>query len=170
MNVQGARVRTLLILSAAIGATVAGGIRADEIQPPFTKDGLWEATTSHTMAGKTTQTTLKMCQSRDTQQKERELSAQLRQKDQCTHTTTQPGPGTYVTEKKCTTGPNAGSTSKSTMTFQGDTAYRLDMHMNRAGTESAMTIEAKYLGPCPPDMKPGDTVLADGQKINITGK
>ena len=114
--------------------------------------------------------TMKICQDHGTQQKDRELSAQLRAKDQCAHTTTQTGPGVYVVEKKCATGPNAGSSSKSTMTFQGDTAYRLDMHMtNNSGAESAMSIEAKYLGPCPADMKPGDTVMPDGKKISIGG-
>jgi hypothetical protein len=163
-------VKALLILNAAIAAAVFGNVRADELQPPFTKDGLWQATTSHTAAGKPNQMTMKICQDHGTQQKDRELSAQLRAKDQCAHTTTQAGPGVYVVEKKCTTGPNAGSSSKSTMTFQGDTAYRLDMHMTSStGAESAMSIEAKYLGPCPADMKPGDTVMPDGRKISTGG-
>jgi hypothetical protein len=162
--------KTLLILNAAIAAAVIGSVRADEIQPPFTKEGLWEATTSHTMAGKTTQMTMKICQNHATQQKDRDLSAQLRQKDQCVHTTTQSVPGIYLSDKKCTTGPNAGSASKSTLTFQGDTAYRLDMHVtSNSGAESAMNIDAKYLGPCPPDMKPGDVVTADGKKFNTGG-
>jgi hypothetical protein len=162
--------KTLLILNAAIAAALIGSVRADEIQPPFTKDGLWQATTAHTTAGKTSQMSLKICQNRDTQQKDRDLSLQVRQKDQCAHTTTLAGPGVYVTEKKCTTGPNAGSSTKATMTFQGDTAYRLDMHMtNSAGAESAMIVDAKYLGPCPPDMKPGDTLLPDGKKLNTSG-
>jgi Protein of unknown function (DUF3617) len=162
--------RTLFILNAAIAAAVIGSVRADDIQPPFTKEGLWQASTSHTMAGKTTQMTMKVCQNRETQQKDRDLSLQLRQKDQCTHTTTLASPGVYVTEKKCTAGPNAGSATKATMTFQGDTAYRVDMHMtSSAGAESAMTIDAKYLGPCPPDMKPGDAILPNGSKLNTSG-
>lgn len=161
--------KTLLILSAAIAAAVIGSVRADEIQPPFTKEGLWEATTSQTTAAKTTQMTMKLCQNRATQQKDRDLSSQLRQKDQCAHTTVQTGPGVYISDKKCTTGSNAGSSSKSTMTFQGDTAYRLELHMtSSAGAESAMSIDAKYLGPCPPDMKPGDVVTADGKKFNTS--
>jgi uncharacterized protein DUF3617 len=162
--------KTLLILNAAIAAAVIGSVRADEIQPPFTKEGLWEATTSHTMAGKTTQMTMKICQNHATQQKDRDLSAQLRGKDQCVHTTSQSGPGIYVSDKKCTTGPNAGSSSKSTLTLQGDTAYHLDLHVtSNAGAESAMNIDAKYLGPCPSDMKPGDVVTADGKKFNAGG-
>ena len=38
-----------------------------------------------------------------------------------------------------------------------------------AGAESAMLIDAKYLGPCPPDMKPGETIMPDGKKINTMG-
>jgi hypothetical protein len=163
-------VKTPLIFGAAIAAAILGNVHADEIQPPFTKDGLWQATTSHTMAGKTNQMTLKICQDHSTQQKDRDLSAQLRAKDQCTHTTSQPGPGVYVVEKKCTIGPNAGSASKSTLTFQGDGAYRLDMHVTgKTGAESVMSIDGKYLGPCPADMKPGDTVMPDGKKINTSG-
>lgn len=163
--------KTLLILTAAIAATVIGIARADEIQPPFTKDGLWEATTSHLMAGKTNQMTMKICQDHSTQQKDRELSAQLRAKDQCVHSTTQPAPGVYVVEKKCTTGPSAGTSSKGTMTFRGDSAYRMEMRMtNGAGAESSMTIEAKYVGPCPADMKPGDTIMPDGKKFSAGGK
>jgi hypothetical protein len=155
--------RTLFILNAAIAAAVIGSVHADELQPPFTKDGLWQATTSHTMLGKTTQIVVKVCQNRETQQKERDSAAQLRQKDQCQHTITQPAPGTYVTESKCTTGPRAGSSSKITITFQGDSAYHMDMHATSgSGTESSMVIDSKYVGPCPPDMKPGDTVMGNG--------
>jgi hypothetical protein len=104
--------KSLLIVNAA---AVIGSVRADEIQPPFTKDGLWQATTSHTMAGKTTQMTMKICQNHDTQQKERDMSLQLRQKDQCAHSSIQASPGVYISEKKCTTGPNAGSSTKVTI-------------------------------------------------------
>jgi hypothetical protein len=153
-----------------MAAAVFGNVRADELQPPFTKDGLWQATTSHTMAGKTSQMTLKICQDRSMQQKDRERSAQFRAQDQCAHTTTQTAPGVYVNEKKCAAGPNAGSSSKSTLTFQGETAYHLDMHMtSKTGAENTMTIDAKYLGPCPADMKPGDTLTPDGKKINVAG-
>jgi hypothetical protein len=158
--------RTLLTLTAAIAALLAGAVQAGDIQPPFTKEGLWEANTSHTMMGKTTQVTVKVCQNRETQQKERDEAAARRQKDQCTYTTTQPAPGTYVSESKCTTGPRAGNSSKATMTFQGDSAYHVEMHMTSAsGSESTMIADSKYVGPCPADMKPGDTVMGNGQKI-----
>jgi hypothetical protein len=162
--------KTLVMLNAVIATAAIATVRAGDIEPPFTKEGLWEATTSHTAAGKTSQMKMKICQNRDTQQKDRDLSLQLRQKDQCTHTTTLAGTGVYVMEKKCTTGPNAGSATKATMTIQGDGAYRLDMHMtSSAGAESAMIVEAKYLGPCPADMKPGDAVMPDGRKMSTTG-
>ena len=159
--------RTLL-MNAAIAAALIGNVRAADIEPPFAKDGLWEATTSHTMMGKTTQATVKLCQNRESQQKEREFSAQMRQKDQCSRTTTQTAPGTFVIESKCTSGPRAGSSSKTTMTFQGDSAYHMDMHMTTSsGVENTMVIDGKYVGACPPDMKPGDTVMGNGQKFNM---
>jgi hypothetical protein len=158
--------RILLTSTAAIAALLTGTVGAGDIQPPFTKEGLWEATTSQTVMGKTIKVTMKVCQNHESQQKERDFSMQLRQKDQCTYTTTQPTPGTYVVESKCTTGPRAGDSSKSTMTFQGDTAYHLEVHMTRSsGAESTMVGDSKYVGSCPANMKPGDTVTADGQKI-----
>ena len=30
-----------------------------------------------------------------------------------------------------------------------------------------MTIEAKWIGPCKPDQKPGDIVMANGVKMNV---
>jgi hypothetical protein len=158
--------RTLLTSTAAIAALLTGTVGAGDIQPPFTKEGLWEATSSHTMMGKTTKVTVKVCQNHESEQKERDSAAQLRQKNQCTYTTTQPTPGTYVTESKCTTGPRAGNSSKSTITFQGDTAYHVEMRMtSSSGMESTMVADSKYVGSCPATMKPGDTVMGDGQKI-----
>ena len=36
-----------------------------------------------------------------------------------------------------------------------------------AGQPTHMTIEAKWLGPCKADQKPGDIVMANGMKMNV---
>jgi hypothetical protein len=34
--------------------------------------------------------------------------------------------------------------------------------------ETSMTIEAKWAGPCKADQKPGDIIMANGMKMNVT--
>jgi hypothetical protein len=69
---------------------------------------------------------------------------------------------------RCDAGPLAGSISKTTMTYKGDTSYHIEQHMT-GKSESVTIIDESYLGSCPPDMKPGDVVMADGKKMNIGG-
>jgi hypothetical protein len=145
---------------------LVGSARADDPQLPYFKEGLWQATTSHSFGGKSTQMILKICQNRDTQNKDRELSASLRKRSQCTYKISHPTPNTYVTEDQCPAGQPA---SKGTITFQGDKAYRLEMHRGAGSEQSVMIVDARYLGSCPADMKPGDVIMPDGTKSNVNG-
>jgi hypothetical protein len=57
------------------------------------------------------------------------------------------------------------------MNYSGDGAYHMDMHSQFAPpvaghSESHITQDAKWIGPCPADMKPGD-MLINGMKINM---
>jgi hypothetical protein len=155
------------IALAVAALLLAGSCWADEPDLPYFKAGLWQATSSHTAAGKTTQTSMKLCQSRDTQKKDRDFSATLRKNSKCTYKVSHPSANTYVTENQC---PAGQPTSKSTMTFQGDSAYRLEMHQTAGSQESVMVIDAKYVSSCPADMKPGDVIMPDGTKMNTAGK
>ncbi|HTV96365.1 MAG TPA: DUF3617 family protein [Steroidobacteraceae bacterium] len=159
--------RIILMMGAVIGAAAIAG--ADEVQPPLVKEGLWEASSQHTMFGRTMHTSMKICQTHETQRKEREFAAGIRKQNQCTSQSSQPAPGVYVSESRCASGPAAGTVTRSTTTFQGDGSYRSEIHMTIAGKENVTILEAKYVGPCPPDMKPGDTLMPDGRKINVTG-
>lgn len=155
--------KTAIVLA---GLLVLSCARADEFEPPYFKDGLWQSSTSRTSDGKTTQMSMKLCQNHDTQKQEREFSASLRKRSQCTFKVTHPTANSYVTEDQCAAGPSPGSSSKATITFQGDTNYRMEMHRLAGSKESVMIIEAKYLGSCPAGMKPGDVVMPDGTKMN----
>jgi hypothetical protein len=158
------RFRTVLlvaVLSASIG--IAG---ADEFKPPPMKDGLWETHSTQTQQGKTViDMSVKMCQSKELTKSLQSNGEELRKKNECTSTVTQPSPNTYVEESRCSKGPNAGSVTKIIYTYQGDTASHTEMHMNTGKSETVMTMDAKYLGSCPAGMKPGDAVMADGKKI-----
>jgi hypothetical protein len=140
---------------------------ADNFQAPFVKDGLWQANTSLTSAGKTTQVSVKICQNHETQQKDQDLSASLRKRFQCTLQVSHPSTGVFIAVNRCAAGPSPGSVTKTTETLQGDTAYRVEQRRTVGSQESVTIIEGKYLGSCPSDMKPGDTVLPDGRKMNV---
>ncbi len=56
------------------------------------------------------------------------------------------------------------------MTGSFDSAYTMTVTSQSEdipGGKMMMTMEAKWLGPCAADQKPGDVVLGNGVKINL---
>jgi hypothetical protein len=155
------------VLLVALLSALIGIAAADEFKPPPMKDGLWETHSTQTQQGKTVFDTLvKMCQSKELTKSLQSNGEELRKKNECTSTVTQPSPNTYVEESRCSKGPNAGSVTKIIYTYQGDTGSHTEMHMNAGKSETVMTVDAKNLGSCPAGIKPGDVVMADGKKIS----
>ena len=77
----------------------------------------------------------------------------------------------YATDSVCSVA-GASMTSHSDITGDFNSAYTIKMtaHSDRgvAGVrDTTMTIEAKWLGACKPDQKPGDIVMPGGFKLNI---
>jgi hypothetical protein len=107
-----------------------------------------------------------MCRSGDLTKSKQSSGDELRKKDGCTSTVAHPSPDTYLEESRCTRGLNAGSLTKVTYVYQGDTASHTEMQMNVGKSETMMITDAKYLGDCPAGMKPGDAVMPDGKKIS----
>ena len=68
---------------------------------------------------------------------------------------------------------NITSTSHTTIMFAGDSAYHSETrsHMSPAPAymkaDSVMTSDARWIGPCPAGMKPGDAVLANGMHMHL---
>jgi isoleucyl-tRNA synthetase len=155
-------------LAALAAATMVILARADEPQLPFLKEGLWESHIHQTSQGQKAEHTVKMCQTIDTQRQERAFSADLRQKNQCTYTLKHPSAAVYVSENRCQAGALAGTLSKSTMTYRGDTSYHDEIHLLQNGRDNTTVTDASYLGPCPADMKPGDKIVDDSARFNIS--
>lgn len=152
------------VLSVWIGIAAADGIN-----PPPMKEGLWETHSTQTQQGKTvSDTSVKMCQSRELTKSMQLTGEELRKKNECTSSVTRPSPNTYAEESRCAKGPNAGSVTKVVYTYQGDTASHTEMHMNVGKSETVMIIDAKYLGSCPAGMKPGDLMI-DGKIMSGGG-
>lgn len=62
--------------------------------------------------------------------------------------------------------------SKSVTSFTGDSAYRTEVKTTynpafMGKTAATTVVEAKWTGPCPAGVKPGDMTLPDGRSVNI---
>ena len=139
---------------------------------PKMKPGLWE-TTSSTAGQKgapahTSKTT--MCLNEAVQKDMMDFAKSMGA--QCSKNTTRRDGNKYIGEAECNFG---GSTvkSQSVTTFSGDTSYRVESRATFSPpmggmSESSTTQEAKFSGPCPAGMKPGDMTMPGGRTMNIT--
>jgi hypothetical protein len=72
-------------------------------------------------------------------------------------------------DSTCTIGGRA-ATAHSVVIGSFDSAYTMTVTSQSEelpGGSMTMTMEAKWLGPCEADQKPGDVVMSNGLKINI---
>jgi hypothetical protein len=83
--------------------------------------------------------------------------------------------GSIVIDSICTVG-GMTVTSHSVVTGDFNAAYTVKTRSKRSGAavpgvpatgETQMIVQAKWLGACKPDQKPGDMIMANGVKINI---
>ncbi len=160
-------IRHALLIAAACLATP---VIAQDM--PKMKSGLWETTTTTAAAqkgakGHASQTT--MCINEAVQKQMMDFGKTMGA--QCSKNTTRRDGNKYIGEAECNFG---GSTmkSQSVATFTSDTSYRVESRSTfsppMAGMgESSTTQEAKFVGPCPAGMKPGDMTMG-GKTINIT--
>jgi hypothetical protein len=78
----------------------------------------------------------------------------------------------YVTDSVCSVA-GMSMTSHSDITGDFNSVYTVKSTSHSEGgpaglpRDSTMTIEAKWLGACKPDQKPGDIVMPGGFKLNI---
>jgi hypothetical protein len=137
--------------------------------PPVLKAGLWEVVRTTTQeSGQKHVTT--MCLDDSVQAEMREFGMGVA-KSMCSQNERSFDGTRMVTSSVCNMGPST-ITSKTVMTFKGNTAYHAD------GTatfdppmanvrESKVSIDARWTGPCKPGQRPGDMTLENGQTMNI---
>ena len=157
-------------LLMAITALLAAQAAAQDM-PPM-RPGLWESTTSVNMgsAAKSGPKTT-MCVTEAMQRLM--LANSQRVGAACGKNTTRREGNQYIAESECTV---SGSTlkSKSVATFTGDTAFRVDSSStvtpppdSKGGISTSSAIqEARYVGPCPAGMRPGD-ISSGGRTMNM---
>jgi hypothetical protein len=154
---------------ASVAGPAAAKAPAAPLAPPERKVGLWEQKMS--TAGMTQVS--RVCIS-DEVNKQMSLWGQQSGKDMCQRQSISPTPGGWKFSSSCNMG--SGGTIVSEGEAKGDfgSRYTVDIKSSTTGAaapqmngEHAMTLEATWKGPCPPDFKPGDMELSGGMKINM---
>jgi hypothetical protein len=154
------------LLALAAPATVASALEL-----PTRKAGLWEL--KMLRAGSPSpEMTMQHCTD-ETTDKKMTSTFQPMSKEMCAKNDTQKTATGFVTDSVCTiSGITLSSHSEVTGDFNSAYSVQVTSHNDGAPVgapkDSAMTLEAKYLGPCHADQKPGDIVMPGGFTMNIT--
>jgi hypothetical protein len=154
-------------LAAALLTTAAFVTAAAAVELPVRKAGLWETrmimSTGRTM-------TMSQCTDASTDKDMVTLSNPAAQ--ECSNADMQKTATGYIGNATCKMG-NMTMTSHSEVSGDFNAAYTVKMATKIAGApagvpaESNITLDAKWMGPCKGDQKPGDIVMPGGMKMNI---
>jgi uncharacterized protein DUF3617 len=154
------------ILAALVGTTCGTAHAADF---PPRKTGLWEI--EMTMpGGPMPPRHAKMCLDASTDAQMQELATEAG-KGMCNPPQIVRNGSTVTVDSVCKMGPSQMTTQAVTQ-FSGDTSYHTDITTKfeppTAGHDSqTMVQDAKWVGPCPADLQPGDVVMGNGMKMNF---
>jgi hypothetical protein len=141
---------------------------ADEL--PIRKPGLWEMKMQRTNSPMP-EMTMQQCTD-ETTDKEMSTAATPLAKEICSKRDIQKTATGYVSDSVCGVA-GVSITSHSEITGDFNSAYTMTSTSHSEGGTAAMkgdhvtTVEAKWLGACKPDQKPGDFMMPGGMKMNI---
>ena len=144
-------------------------IEARAVDAPARKPGLWEMKMVRT-GSPMPEMTMQHCTD-ETTDKEMSTGLAPTAKDACSKQDLQKTATGYVADSVCSVG-GVSITSHSDITGDYNSAYTVKTTSHSEGAPSGardttMTIEAKWLGACKPDQKPGDIVMPGGFKLNV---
>ncbi|MDP1882619.1 MAG: DUF3617 family protein [Bradyrhizobium sp.] len=159
----------LFVLGASL-MTAAPAADAVAVELPVRKAGLWEMKMLRTGAP-TPEMTMQHCTD-ETTDKAMSSAFSPASKDICSKQDIQKTATGYVTDSVCTV---AGVTMTTHSEIIGDfnSAYTVKATSHSQGgsaavpRDSSTVIEAKWLGACKADQKPGDIMMPGGLKMNI---
>lgn len=162
--------RKLALLGSAVCFVLsAGSAVADDL--PVRKAGLWELKMVRTGSAMP-EMTMQHCTD-EAVDKEMNNNISPMAKQVCSKQDIKKTATGYVSDSECSI---AGMSTTSHAEISGDfnSAYtvKTSSHaqggaVGAAGRDTTMTLEAKWLGACKPDQKPGDIVMPGGFKMNV---
>jgi hypothetical protein len=159
-------------LAITLAAVFSAGPAA-ALDLPARKAGLWDITMTFEGRNLAPQTS-HHCVDAETDKLMNMMSGSIRQ--ECSKQDLQQVGNTIVIDSVCKFGATT-TTSHAVMSGDFNSAYTVKMASTREGgpplpgvapgATTNMTIAAKWLGACQADQRPGDIVMATGQKMNI---
>ena len=158
--------RVTLMTAVALATIFSMAAHADDYPPR--KAGLWEVAVHN--PAPVPDATIRMCIDPDTDQMFHKFSGDVRAKH-CSKSEVKVTGSTVNADSICKMGGTTMTTNLTT-TYTGDSAYHVDIKSHfdppKAGqSDVTITQDAKWMGDCPADMKPGDLDMGHGLKFNI---
>jgi hypothetical protein len=155
--------------AALLGGLVCAVTAAQSDDLPKRKPGLW-AVTLHMAQGTMPTQGMKFCTDAATDAELYRFGMNAAQ-GMCSRYDLHRSGDVATVDTECRMG-DMKMTSRAVMTFTGDAAYKTDIQTHfdppvMGRSDSTMTQEAKWTGPCPAEMKPGDLVGPNGMKLNM---
>jgi len=162
------RFRSAFLLGTCL-LTVLPALAAQAVELPLRKPGLWEMKVVRA-GSPMPEMTMQHCTD-ETTDKQMSTAFSPLSKEICSKNDIQRIATGYTTDSVCSVA-GASMTSHSDITGDFNSAYtvKTTSHTERGPAnlhDTTMAIEAKWLGACKPDQKPGDIVMPGGFKLNI---
>jgi len=158
-----------LLGSAACLVVSAASASADDL--PVRKAGLWEMKLV-TSGSPVPEMTMQHCTD-ETVDKEMSNNVSPMAKQICAKQEIKKTATGYVSDSECSVA-GVSTTSHAEITGDFNSAYMVKSTSHAqggvagaAGRDSTMTVQAKWLGACKADQKPGDIVMPGGFKMNV---
>src|ERR1700737_2450683 len=151
-------------------STLLPVLDARAVEMPIRKAGLWEMKVVRTGSA-TPEVTMQHCTDESTD-KEMSSTFSPMAKELCSKQDIQKTATGYVSDSICKVGAMS-ITSHSDIVGDFNSGYTVKSPPHNEGgpasvpADSTTTVEAKWLGACKPDQKPGDIVLPGGMKMNV---
>jgi hypothetical protein len=142
---------------------------ASAVELPTRKAGLWDIKMVRT-GSPLPDMTMQHCTD-ETTDKAMSGSFSPMSKDMCSRNDIQKTATGYVTDSVCTvSGMSVTSHSETTGDFNSAYTVKVTSHSQGGPSgprDTTMTVEAKWLGACKADQKPGDILMPGGRKMNV---
>ena len=163
--------RTTVTARAAVllGGIACAGTGALAVDLPKRKPGLWEVTL-RMASGQMPPQPMKFCTDAATDAELYQLGMNATQ-GMCSRKDIQRNGNVVTLDSECRMG-EMKMTTHAVMTFTSDTAYKTNIQSHSeppmmGRSDSTMTQDAKWAGPCPAGMQPGDMVAPNGKTMNL---
>jgi len=160
--------RQLALLGSAVCLLLSAGA-ASAVDLPTRKAGLWEMKMVRT-GGPMPEVTMQHCTD-ETADKDMTNSVTPAAKQACSKQDIQKTATGYISDSVCgAAGVTVTSHSEIIGDFNSAYTVKTTSHVEGGATgthDTSATIEAKWLGACKADQKPGDIIMPGGIKMNV---